>query len=235
MTPTCDRRQSTDLAHAATCPSCGDALRALGRIEHALASIHDDRRPPPGWKTRLLAAIPTTARPVRKWTWRRLALAIVPLGAIAGLAILVASQSPNRTVPLEQELILDVAVNDRRGLRSSPSGPRHRSMRGASNARRFEISNEAGLLTAHGAGGPPLRTLTLYWGTTRFRSCPSDDGCAVRAGMVTLRAPTVLGGRYTILYVAGDVAFVPRGTLDADLAAALASGAKIAVKTVDVQ
>lgn len=213
MTTSCDHPgRSTDLDHAATCTDCGDALRALRRVERALATVHADRRPPPGWQTRVLAAAATPPRRAWSWSWLRLGLTAAPLGVAATIAVaILATRAPTAAPAVG----LEVSVKAHPGLRGSGA--------------------PLGLLTARGDGGPAARALWIYRGATRIQRCPGELGCSDRGGALTARFDAASTGRYTILYVAGATAPTSTGSLDADLAAAVATGAEIVVKTVDVR
>lgn len=88
------------LAHAASCPSCDLRLRELVAVADRLLLLAPSAEPPPGFETRVLAAL----RPRRR---RRplLAVAAVSVLAFAGAAVVLARDGdgdadPRRSAPI---------------------------------------------------------------------------------------------------------------------------------------
>jgi len=87
------------LAHAASCPSCDLRLRELVAVADRLLLLAPSAEPPPGFETRVLAAL----RPGRR---RRPLLAVVAVSvlalALAGAAVVLArgEADPRRSAPI---------------------------------------------------------------------------------------------------------------------------------------
>lgn len=74
------------LAHAASCPSCDLRLRELVAVADRLLLLAPSAEPPPGFETRVLAAL----RPRRRSRWPLAAVAALLVLALGGAAVVLA-------------------------------------------------------------------------------------------------------------------------------------------------
>lgn len=173
--------------------------RAVERIEKALGTLGDDLHPPAGWEARVLAG-----RKVRRpwWVWS------IPAVALAAAAVLLLLL---RRPPPTMQLAFEV---------------RHRAGEPAMRSGADTVHLEDRFTVA--VTGRQHRALWLYLNEQLLIACPGDATCQVEAA--ALRAswrPTTVGKYAVIAATSAQPIPAPAGTLDADLAAALAARAEV--------
>lgn len=179
----------------------------MARLEQALRDVGSDASPPPGWESRVRAAV-AESTPRRSWWWFALPSFGGLAAAVAGWALLI------RQVPAAaQRLAVNVAVSHR---------PQGDVMMSEDEFRRGDV------VTIDATPGGTHRRILVYVGTVpQPDACTTPPPCAL-----TLR----LIGPYTVLAMSSDRALPePAGDFDTDQRAALDAGAQTAVKQFDVQ
>jgi hypothetical protein len=180
--------------------------QAIARLEAALTRLGHAEEPPRGWDDRVLAAV-AQRRPCRYDSWQ---LAVLALGAgLVGAA--------SRGAPDDLALVVTC----------EPRGPRVRS----------DTARVGDLLHITAAGDRAPRTIWVYRNEIELvATCPGTAVCERGRDRTTATLELAALGRYTVVALTSATALpVPRGSYDADLAAASTAGATVRVHEVIVR
>ncbi|MES1243406.1 MAG: hypothetical protein ABUT39_17475 [Acidobacteriota bacterium] len=188
--------------HFATCPDCLAERAAYERLREGIAKAGDGIEPPPGWQAGVWAAIEARKRRRLSGWWL-----LVPAAAVLLVAVLLL-RPPTRTA----RLALAVEVE-------AGSGP----------VRRGDEAHPGDRLRLRAATGEaPHAELRVYRNDRALvLRCSTEPPCRLSDG--TLEAELVLPsiGSYQSLLLTSDRPLPGAGGgLDADVAAALAAGAR---------
>jgi hypothetical protein len=223
---TCNRLEDEDLLaelggtldeHAAHCPDCSERLRGYEQIAALLADGATDHRAPPGWKQRTLARVHIDPRRRRR---RRTAIvsALVGVAAVGLLLVLLPRFHPDPDHPSGTPQ-LDMQFVDGGGWRGEAHpGEDIRARARPAGAAYFEIRVYRGardLLVRCPGAGPSV--------------CLEIGG-----SLLVWKVPSV-GTYQVVLLTSQQPIAAPRGSLDADVAIAIAAGARASdVETIHV-
>ncbi|HEX3129291.1 MAG TPA: hypothetical protein VH394_18295 [Thermoanaerobaculia bacterium] len=191
--------------HFSTCPDCLAERAAYERLRDAIATAGDGIEPPPGWQAGVWSAIEKRQAARRRWHGWWL---LVPAAAAVLLAILLLRPPVRPVAQLALAVEIEAGAGPvRRGGEAHPGDRlRLRATIGEVSNAELRVYRNDRALVLRCSTGPPCRT---------------GDG--------TLEADFVLPaiGSYQSLLVTSDRPLPEAGAgLDADVAAALAAGAR---------
>lgn len=176
-------------------PSIDPSIRpSMARIETALAGLGVEHEPPPGWETRVLAAVGAHRR--RWWTY---AAPGVALAAAAAIAVVVLHRSP-------PALALNVEVKHSarfRGHEAAVGDVAHIAVSGGARLRAIWVYREDGHLVLQ---------------------CPGDAACRSSDASIEVDLMLSAAGTYHVVAVTGASGVRPTGNYYTDTAAAQDAG-----------
>lgn len=182
---------------------------SFSRLESALEQLGAEHEPPPGWQTRVLAAI-DEPRGLRRW-W----LALPVAAAIAICLSLVPSspEPPSRALALRVDVV--------------PTGP---PMRGTAAV----VGN---YVHARATGGDCYRAIWVYRNERELVVvCPGGLSCGSAGGATTAGVTLLTVGSYTFVAVTSASPLPAlQGSYDDDRAAAERSGAQVKSYTIEAR
>lgn len=181
----------------------------LDALERRLAALHADASPPPDWEARVWARIAREedrARSPSRWRWLAAAL---PLGAAAVAGLFVYLRGASTVQPVEPGL--EIAIHQ--------GGERVRG--------RAPAAGDV-LVVRAGTGGAARAEVRVYRGDGELVArCGDGPGCRREGDLVEARVELPSPGEYRgLLLFSAEPIPPPAGSLDADVAAARAAGAR---------
>ena len=193
-------------AHELACEDCREARAAYRAIAKGIAELPAEE-PPAGWERKLLERIPGSVQPLPAPRPSRSRWGAILLAAAVAAALLFFLL---RRPPQDERIALAQDVRH--------AGSDHRSGGAA-------LGDE---LTARGPRDPKGAELRIYRDGALVVRCPSDARCTGDARSVQVSLKLEARGTYRVLSITGGGALPePTGSLDADAAAATASGAGV--------